>query len=319
MNAATPLERRYRRLLSWYPAAHRAAYGEEMIGVLLAASDNRQRPGLADTADLVKGAVHAWWRDAVTSAPDPGWRDALGAASLLATPLMIVLALGQDRGWMASLLSHSAPETSSLPSSLWPFAILLLPLALGLLGLRRTAAVAAALLMTWVAVQAALGHRLQEPRVAGYLLLFGVQVVALAVSPGPRRGLELVSGRAILPAIPWLAAAAYAGGIVPTHYPVPLVVAEVGIGLLALAGLPALAAPAGRRLLVLLVVIPGSAFVVSLLTFSGVDFYAMSFAASQAALYLPATILACLTALAARRPGRDRSADEAGAGGTEGS
>ena len=69
----------------------------------------------------------------------------------------------------------------------------------------------------------------------------------------------------------------------------------------------------------LLVVIPGSAFVVSLLTSSGGGFYAMSFAASQAALYLPATILACLTALAARRSGRDRSADEAGAGGAEGS
>lgn len=302
MSGATPLERRYRRLLGWYPAPHRAAYGEEMIGVLLAAaSDGRRRPGMADTVDLVKGAVRAWVRAAVIGAPDPGWRDALAAASLLAAPLMIVLLLGQNLGWIASLVWHTASETSGVPGALWSLAVLMLPLVLGLLGLARTATVAAFLLMVWVIVQAALGQRLQEPRLAGYLVLLGVQVVALARSPGPRRGIELVSARAALLAAPWLATAAYAGGIMPTHYPVPLIVAEIEIGLVALAGLPALAVPAGRRLLWLLVAIPGSAFVVSLLTFANVSFYAMSFAASQVALYLPPMILAGLAVMAARR------------------
>jgi hypothetical protein len=128
-----------------------------------------------------------------------------------------------------------------------------------------------------------------------------------------RRGLELVSRRAIVLAIPWIATAAYAGGIVPTHYRVPLVVAEIGICVAALAGLPVLATGAGRRLVVLLVVIPGSAFVASLLTFAGVNFYGMSFAASQAALYLPPVVLASLTALLVRRTGRSRPAEATGA------
>ena len=33
MSDAAILERSYRRLLAWYPAAHRTTYGEEIIGV----------------------------------------------------------------------------------------------------------------------------------------------------------------------------------------------------------------------------------------------------------------------------------------------
>ena len=41
------LERRYRRLLAWYPAAYRSIYGDEMLGVLMAAASARgaNRPG----------------------------------------------------------------------------------------------------------------------------------------------------------------------------------------------------------------------------------------------------------------------------------
>ncbi len=48
------LERRYRRLLAWYPADYRRIYGEEMLGVLMAAAAARGggRPGLADTLNL---------------------------------------------------------------------------------------------------------------------------------------------------------------------------------------------------------------------------------------------------------------------------
>ena len=65
------------------------------------------------------------------------------------------------------------------------------------------------------------------------------------------------------------------------------------------------------KAVVLLAPIPGSAFVVSLMTFANADFYSMSFAASQFALYLPPAMLAGLTILATRRPGGDR-ASEAG-------
>ena len=61
----TALERCYRRLLSWYPAGHRRAYGEEMIGVLLASA----RP--AEPAGQGRG-------------PGPDWRRAAGQAQAVA-------------------------------------------------------------------------------------------------------------------------------------------------------------------------------------------------------------------------------------------
>jgi len=58
MNAATVLEGRYRRLLAMYPAEHRRKHQDEMLGVLMTgARAGQHRPGLADTADLIWGAL----------------------------------------------------------------------------------------------------------------------------------------------------------------------------------------------------------------------------------------------------------------------
>jgi hypothetical protein len=52
------LERGYRRLLACYPRAYRRENEEEILAVLLAsAHDGQQRPGLAQSADLIKGAM----------------------------------------------------------------------------------------------------------------------------------------------------------------------------------------------------------------------------------------------------------------------
>ena len=308
MTEMSALERKYRRLLAWYPARHRQAHGDEMVGVLLAASHGRRRPGAAETADLIKGAVLIRVRAAIGGQTDAGWQDALAVAGLLAAPLMAVLLAGQNLGWMATLFWHTVPPASDVQGDLWPLAVLMLPLGLALLRLRRAAIAVAAAQLLWVIVQAALGHRLHEPRLAAYLVLFVVQVAGLAASPGPRRARAFITRRSAVLALPWIATAAYAGGILPGHFPVPLVIAETGIGLVALTGLPALASPLGRRLLLLLVVVPGSAFAVSLLSFAQVDYYVMSFAASQFALYGPPVALAALIALAAHR----RSAPTAG-------
>ncbi len=301
MTQMSALERRYRRLLAWYPARHRRAHADEMVGVLLAASAGRHRPGVAETADLIKGAVLIRARAALRGRPEAGWQDAMAVASLLAAPLMVVLLAGQNLGWMAALLWHSWSAASGIPGDLWPLAVLMLPLGLALVRLRLAAITVAAALPVWVIVQAALGQRLQEPRLAGYLVLFTVQVAGLVASPGPRRAIELITRRSVVLAVPLVATAAYAGGILPGHYPVPLVIAEAGIGLVALTWLPALASPSARRVLALLIAIPGSAFVASLLSFAQVDYYSMSFAASQFALYGPPLALAALIALAAHR------------------
>jgi hypothetical protein len=55
------LERSYRRLLAWYPRAFRREKGQEILAVLLAgARDGQRRPGLGESADLIRGGL--WMR-----------------------------------------------------------------------------------------------------------------------------------------------------------------------------------------------------------------------------------------------------------------
>jgi hypothetical protein len=55
------LERAYRRLLGWYPRAFRHENGPEILAVLLAdAPPGQRRPGLAESADLIRSGV--WMR-----------------------------------------------------------------------------------------------------------------------------------------------------------------------------------------------------------------------------------------------------------------
>lgn len=57
----TQLERRYRRLLAFYPRHYRREHGEEILAVLLAsAPEGQRRPPLADSANLVRNAL--WMR-----------------------------------------------------------------------------------------------------------------------------------------------------------------------------------------------------------------------------------------------------------------
>jgi hypothetical protein len=105
MNEQAALERRYRRLLACYPRAFRRENEEEILAVLLAcAQQGQQRPGLAASADLIKGAMRAWLR------PAPGQprnvRTAIrlmcaGAAAQLAALITIVATAGGVRSAVA--------------------------------------------------------------------------------------------------------------------------------------------------------------------------------------------------------------------------
>jgi hypothetical protein len=58
MTDRADLERGYRRLLAWYPRAFRREYGPEIVAVLMAcARDGQHRPGLAESADLVRSGL----------------------------------------------------------------------------------------------------------------------------------------------------------------------------------------------------------------------------------------------------------------------
>jgi hypothetical protein len=109
MSEQAELERRYRRLLACYPRAFRRENEEEILTVLLAcAQTGQQRPGLAASADLIKGAIRAWLR------PAPGLpRNARIAIRLMCTGVVAQLAslitIVATAGLVRSAVAHQYP------------------------------------------------------------------------------------------------------------------------------------------------------------------------------------------------------------------
>jgi hypothetical protein len=241
--AAAGLEARYRRLLGWFPADHRAVHGEEMLGVLMAgADDDRDKPGVPETADLLLGAARIRLRPGRALSDRDGWRDALAMFSVAGPVLVLAtVSLVYLVQLVTSLLQGNPPSGSfglGAPSLGWsalsvyygqasaiPWLVLSgqgLVVLLALLGLRRSAAAATVLsLAAIIHVQGpypGLGI-LTGPvllRELFLLVLPVAQIVALLASPGPRRGRELLRGRhwALL-AVAAVAAAALTAAFLP--------------------------------------------------------------------------------------------------------
>jgi hypothetical protein len=103
MTGLPVLERRYRRVLACYPKAFRHESGEEMLAVLLAtAAEGQRRVGLAESADLLRGALRMHL--GLSRAPRPV-RNAvrlmcLGAVLTVADVATVLVTLGGVR-WAA--------------------------------------------------------------------------------------------------------------------------------------------------------------------------------------------------------------------------
>lgn len=198
MNGPDPLERGYRRLLALYPAAHRREHEEEMLGVLMTgAHAGQHRPGLAESANLISGALRIGLRPGSHGSPDPRWRDALAAVSVV-LPLLCLLYFAV----------HDLLALTSLPLSLgfatflwWDVPTLgswLVLTVLVLLRLRRTAALAAAAMLIGHAVYAisivsGLNWTYTDPQWMLIFVAFGLEIAALVTSPGPRQGLRILT------------------------------------------------------------------------------------------------------------------------------
>jgi hypothetical protein len=215
VSAAAALEGRYRRLLAWYPAEHRRAYGEEMIGVLLAAArDGQRRPGAGDTADLIRGGLLARTRAAMSRFRDINWSDALAVCSVAIPILFLVYNAGINVG----LLAIWAAPTWMVPIVAVRFLVLLVFAVPPLLALRyrraaRLVALALAglytiflLLSTPVGSQSNSGQVLvnlwhvlaNSGELLATLLALWLGGAALAWSPGPRRAIEILTWRSWL-------------------------------------------------------------------------------------------------------------------------
>ena len=246
------LERSYRRLLACYPAAYRRVHEEEMLAVLMtAAPDVKRRPGIAETADLIWGAVRVRCQPSRNGA-EPGWRDALAVVSIL-LPLIVFITTAVQVAGVLPVILDGAPNAFRNMLPLWlltQFTGPLALLALSLLRLQRTATRTAVALLIGLAYLAVLSYQAGGPdpgqvsTIAGpYILLaLGLQVVAVTASPGPRRGLQLLTWKHI--ALTVIAAVAVA----ITSYPLTLVVIPV------ICAAMALTSSRSRWLLVLLAI-----------------------------------------------------------------
>jgi hypothetical protein len=258
------LERAYRRLLRCYPAGHQARHADEMLGVLLASADpGQRRPGRAEAANLVGGALRIRFRAATTGSAGL-WRDALSRAGRLLPLAWAVLVLT----FTDPLLRQAGAAAFLNPSILAADAQLYLPpvvvLSTALLGWRWLAL--AAITATVILNADGLGLRdlaAFQPYDAAYLAVLGITALALVAAPGRGRA----RAKLTWPHYLLTAAAAVAAGLadqrlqrlpLPSRHPAPAgwpVPELAGLGVVAAITVILLAwSPASRRLLIIVAV-----------------------------------------------------------------
>jgi hypothetical protein len=128
MTDSSPLERGYRRLLACYPKAFRRENEDEILAVLLATAGERQRRvGLAESVDLIKGAIKMHL--GMSRSPRPVLNAVrlmcLGAVLELVFMVTVLVTLGNVRSaivqdftaaqWHTAMLTQIVPVLASAP------------------------------------------------------------------------------------------------------------------------------------------------------------------------------------------------------------
>jgi hypothetical protein len=292
------LERGYRRLLACYPAAHRRVHQEEMLAVLMTqAPAGKRRPGIAEAADLLLGALRVRCQPSSGGAAEPGWRDALAVLSFILPVLILVTSTVSET---RMLLSFPAPGAFAYGFPRWVIPGLVPPLALAAVALlalwmRRAAALAAPGLLILL-VSGLPSHGVALAVSDDYLFLaVGLELAALLASPGPRRGLQILTWKHAALVVTALLAV----GTSPSPVPPAVMFAVLGVICTAMA----LASSLGRWLLVLLA-IPGYPFFFTWAPFPIALGFLPPDAAFVAKSYLPSLLLLTLAVVTAcrRRP-----------------
>jgi hypothetical protein len=227
------LEGRYLRLLALYPAEHRRAHQEEMLGVLMTgARAGQRRPGLAESADLILGALRIRLRLVPGQLAGALWRDALAVVSTV-LPMIILVYLGVLE--LSLLGEHGAVVGAVARYDTEHLAVWAVLTGCVLLRLRRTAALVAAGMLVGYASPAAGTPGWMYLSLTSMLIFvtLGLEVAALLASPGPRRGRQILTGKGYAAAVAVPAAvASLLGWMWPSH---PGVTAAITIPVIALA------------------------------------------------------------------------------------
>ena len=206
------LERRYRRMLALYPAAHRAEHADEMVGVLLAGATESTLAHVADISDLLLGAARIWAWSARQRYRERGvlrglvrderWRDALAVTSVVAPLLVLVLMLAQfgiPQAVASSVIGHPYwPLRGPIAVADWPLTVGAPLLVLdAFAGMRRVAGLTAVALavsqLFLLSVPAQPGDSSSSsPAIAFSVLLALTAAAGLLLSPGAPRGLAVL-------------------------------------------------------------------------------------------------------------------------------
>jgi hypothetical protein len=196
----------------------------------------------AEAADLIFGALRVRCQPQRDRAAGPAWREALAVLSVILPVIFLLISTVQET---RMLLTFPAPGAFSYGFPLWAIeqaAAAFVLVVLVLLRLRRAAALAAVAMVLWVAFLSGGSTDIFATADASYFLAVGLEIVALVASPGPRRGLQILTWKhGALVVIATLAVASIS-------YPVTLIVIAVTCVALALAS------SLGRWLLVLLAI-----------------------------------------------------------------
>ncbi|WIM95660.1 hypothetical protein ACTOB_007785 [Actinoplanes oblitus] len=211
------LESRYRRLLRIYPAAHRAAYQEEMLGVLLAGSPpGRRFPTPADALDLLRAGLTARFTRRPAPASGTPWRDAAAVTGLLAALLLGGFALATFAETLIDLVRGDARQLAGVRGLIDP-------------GLRAVAWLA-------VAAVAVTGRRRAAAVLSGVALLTELGTLAFWLGLTPWQSLRL----AWTPIVAILVTAAFVSA--RTARPIRSMLGGFGLALLAVAAIGSAAA-----------------------------------------------------------------------------
>jgi hypothetical protein len=247
------LELWYRRLISVYPAGHRAVYAEDMVNALMqSALPGQKRPRLSSGIDLLKGAAITWARRAAVAGKAWQGADAGAALTLLALLSLCTVSLAavgtvQDEH-VGSFYGPWGVLAMWAPDLIW------LPVSIAVaLGLRR---LAARLAWAWgIALPAVCSLPIIGSWMPGYLGNLNSLpwlAVSLIAAIGLSSDLPVQNGFQALGRSGTAAAALGVAGIGAAVLPTPAVSDAVGpwadrIGLALLAGGLALITLAGIR------------------------------------------------------------------------
>jgi Domain of unknown function (DUF1707) len=297
---AARLERGYRRLLAFYPARYRRVHEEEMLAVLMtAAPDGQRRPGIAEAADLIWGALRVRLQPSRIGG-QPAWRDALAALSVILPVIILVISVVQEAQiWLP-------PPMPGIPSYGFPLSALQQPalavtvVALVLLRLRRVAVLAAAVMVLWVAFLSGGSTYIWVTAEAYLFVPLVLEIVALTASPGPRRGLQILTWKHGALVVIAAVAVSNINYVAILSYPVNLiVVAVIGAAMV-------LASSLGRWLLVLLAIAAWPFFLPPLPVIPWAFYLPYGLGVVGLAYLVPAALLAVFV-MTARRESRRSS------------